>query len=162
MREHVDGDFPFAADFNALARALADDASVVSGCRVAGNGTEDMTLEVSDGAVRIGGTKYEVASQAVTLDGADGDDRYDLLVAGTDGDVEAVTGVPGTTPRAPSIPSDHAVLAVAAVAAEASGVLDEDVFDARALFGLPEDLDAHVNDAGKHVSTDERALWYAL
>ena len=184
MREHVDGDFPFANDFNALVQALADDALVLSGCGVSDGGTDDMTVSVASGSVRINGTKYSVSSQSVTLASADSsNDRYDLVVVGTDGTAEAVTGTASSTPRAPSIPADHALLAIVEVSAATSGVMDSEISDARAVHSLAQNFDDHEGsgnphsnsasqtDLNNHTSNStahhapptagEKALWYA-
>jgi len=132
MRDHHDGDFAFANDFNSIVEALADEAAVLNGCAVDDGGTNDMSVDVASGEIRIGGEDYSVSSQPVTLDAADGsEDRYDLVVVGTDGNAETVTGTPSPTPQAPSIPANHALLAIVEVRAGVSELSNADINDAR-------------------------------
>lgn len=133
MREHTDGDFPFANEWNAIARGvLEEDTAVVRGCAVGDGGTDDETIDVAAGEVRIGGAQFSIDAQSVTLESADpDDDRFDVAVAGRDGQVEAVTGTPSSTPKAPSIPDDHVLLAIVGVPAGATGVTEADLYDAR-------------------------------
>jgi hypothetical protein len=151
MREHTDGGFPFANDFNAIAQALADDAAVLNGCGITDGGSDDMTVDVASGDVRIDGSNYSVGSQQVTLDAADGsNDRYDLIVAGTDGAAEKVTGTASSQPSAPSIPADHALLAIVIVQAGTSGVTDGDINGARGVNAAPKQIDDHASQADAH------------
>lgn len=135
MREHVDGDFPFANDFNSIVQAL-NSRYIESGLKVTDGGTNDLTVNIASGAASINGTSISPSSQTVTLQSADStDDRYDLVVIGQDGTAERVTGTASTSPNAPSIPADHALLAIIFVQAGVSGVTDGDIYDARGIFG---------------------------
>lgn len=132
MREHTDGDFPFANDFNALVRdALEGGTQVGDGCTVSDGGTDDTSVEVASGTVVIDGTEQSIPNQTVDLASADPDaPRYDLVVADASG-ARSVTGTPGETPNAPSIPDDGALLAIVEVPAGATGVTDTEIHDAR-------------------------------
>lgn len=134
MREHTDGDFLFANDFNALVRdALEGSTQVESGCGVSDGSTQDMSVEVASGAVVIDGTEHSITAQSVALASADADNpRYDLVVADSSG-AKAVTGTASATPKAPSIPSGSVLLAVVEVPAGASGVTDGEINDARVI-----------------------------
>ncbi|NEU57110.1 hypothetical protein [Halorussus sp. MSC15.2] len=134
MREHTDGDFPFANDFNALVRdALEGGTQVESGCGVSDGGTQDMNVEVASGSVVIDGTEHSISSQSVSLASADSDNpRYDLVVADSSG-AKAVTGTASATPKAPSIPSKSVLLAIVEVPAGASGATDGEISDARVI-----------------------------
>lgn len=135
MRRHYDGDFPHGADFNAVAVDALQGTAISDGCLVDDGGTNDMSLSVAAGTARINDNRVGVSSQSVTLDAADGSyDRYDLVVVGTDGVAQKVTGTPASTPAAPQVPTDHVVLAVVYVQAGVSGVTDADIKDARAVF----------------------------
>ncbi len=143
MREHTDGEFPFANDFNAVVRdALAGSTLVESGCTVSDGGTNDLSLDVASGEVVVNSTDASVSSQSVTLGSANADNpRYDLVVADDTGAASVVAGTASSTPQAPSIPSDSVLLAVVEVTAGASGVTDADIYDARAvLSGIPNDV----------------------
>lgn len=154
MREHTDGDFPFANDFNAVAQALADEAVVISGCSVSDGDTNDMTVDVASGAVRINGSKVSVGVQSVSLPSSDSsDDRYDLVVVGTDGTAEAVTGTASSTPKAPSIPADHALLAIVLVSAGTSGVTDDEIFDVRGINPVVQRFEDHRTAGNPHGSS---------
>lgn len=134
MRQHVDGDFPFANDFNAVARGALTGDCVLSGCSVTDGGTDDMNVDVASGTITYDGVATSISSTSKTLDAADGsNDRYDLLVAGDDGTVDVVTGTPSTEPAAPAIPDNHVLLAIVHVVAGTSGVTDGDINDARAV-----------------------------
>lgn len=136
MREFEDGDFPFANEWNAVVRDALTGTCVTVGCVVSGDGTEDFSLSVASGSVAIGGDEYGVNSQTVSLQSADPDQpRYDLVVVGSDGTADAVSGTPSSTPRAPSIPEGHVLLAIVEVPADAAGVTDADVFDSRVVIG---------------------------
>jgi hypothetical protein len=135
MREVADGDFPFADEWNAVAVDALQGTRVQTGCDVSPGGTDDLTLSVSTGVVEIGYDGTEVGAQSVTLQSADSDDdRYDLVVVGADATADAVVGTPSATPQAPAIPTDHCLLAIVEVPAGATGVTDESVYDARAVF----------------------------
>jgi hypothetical protein len=134
MREVTDGDFPFADEWNAVAGDALTGTSVAEGCAVSDGGSNDLALQVASGAVNVDSTRYQVSSQSVSLQSADPDhDRYDLVVVGSDGTAEAMTGTPSPTPQAPSIPDGHVLLAIVEVPAGVTGVTDADVFDARAV-----------------------------
>lgn len=144
MRDHVDGDFPFANDFNAIVQALAGEASITSGCAVSDGGSNDLSLSITAGKVRIDGTVYSVSSQSESVGAADPDnDRYDIVVVGTDGTVDVVAGTANSTPTAPAIPADHALLAIVRVPAGASGITDGEIYGARGQFPHVSDQSAH-------------------
>lgn len=166
MREHTDGDFPFANEFNAVIQAL-NGTAVLSGCAVTDGGTNDMAVDVSAGTVAVAGTECSVPATQIDLAGSDpDDDRYDLVVVGTDGTVEAVTGTASSMPIAPSIPADHVLLAVVGVSASTTGISDTDIVGARAILsdvpvsalvqGSGSGLDADTVD-GQHASILEGA-----
>jgi microcystin-dependent protein len=134
MRQHTDGDFPFANDFNAVARGALTGDCVLDGCSVTDGGTNDYDVSVASGTITYDGTETSIASTTKTLSSSDAnDDRYDLVVAGSDGTVDVVTGTASATPSAPPIPASHVLLAVVLVQAGASGVTDGDIYDARAV-----------------------------
>lgn len=134
MREHTDGDFPFANDFNALVRdALGGGTQVESGCAVSDGGTDDTSVEVASGAVVIDGTEYSISNQTVNLASADPDQsRYDLVVADSSG-AKSVTGTASSTPKSPSIPSGSVLLAIVEMSADSDGVTDSNIHDARVI-----------------------------
>lgn len=134
MREHADGDFPFANDFNALVRdALEGSTQVESGCAVSDGGTDDMSVSVASGSVVIDGAEYSISSQSVSLASADADyPRYDLIIADSSGATD-VTGTASSTPKAPSIPSKSVLLAIVEVPEGVSGVTDAEINDARVI-----------------------------
>lgn len=132
MREHADGDFPFAADFDALARSLPTGTFVRSGCTLDDGGSEDMTLDVASGTAEVDWAEVPVAAQSVTVSEADEFDRYDLVVVDDAGEVRTVTGT--TEQVAPSIPDGTALLGIVEVGANVTGVTDADVHDARIVF----------------------------
>jgi hypothetical protein len=135
MRAVRDGDFPFANEWNAVARDALQGTRVHSGCEVSEGGAQDFTLSVTSGVAEVAHDDFEVAEQSVTLESADADDpRYDLVVVGSDATAGAVTGTPSATPQAPPIPDGHALLAIVEVPAGASGVTDATIYDARAVF----------------------------
>ncbi|WP_135851307.1 hypothetical protein [Halorussus salinus] len=134
MREHTDGDFPFANDFNALVRdALEGGTQVESGCDVSDGGTQDASVQVASGTVVIDGTDHSISDQTVSLDAPHAEKpRYDLVVADSSG-ARSVTGTASSTPKAPSIPSESVLLAIVEVPASASGVTDAEINDARVI-----------------------------
>lgn len=136
MRQFTDGDFPFGAEFTAALRDGFSKTLVVSGCDVTVNtgnlGASD-TLSAASGSVQIDGSTVSISSQNVQLDAADSFKRYDLVVAGTDGVVEAVKGT--SEKIAEKIPASHVLLAIWEVPADASTVGSANKFDSRVLHG---------------------------
>jgi|GEM_PF-2859084 len=155
MREHTDGSFPFANDFNAVVRdALASGTLVRSGCTVDDGGSNDLTLNVDSGDVFVNGSSVSVSGQSVTLDGADADhDRYDIVVVDGSGSAATVTGTATGTPKAPSIPSNAVLLAIVEVPADASGVTGTEINDARAVVALPNSVITQGHNSGLDADT---------
>lgn len=135
MREHTDGDFPFANDFNALVRdALEGGTQVESGCAVSDGGTDDMSVSVASGTVVIDGVEHSISNQTVNLADANPEDpRYDLVVADSSG-ASSFAGTASNSPKAPSIPSGSVLLAIVEVPVGVSGVVDTEINDARVIF----------------------------
>ena len=138
MREHTDGDFPFANDFNAVVRdALASGTLVRSGCTVSDSGSNNLQVSIASGDVFVDGNEIAIDSQSVTLAESDSEhDRYDLVVVDDTGTAQDVTGVASSTPTAPSIPSDAALLAIVAVQAGATDMVGAEIYDARVVVEL--------------------------
>jgi len=132
VREHDDGGFPFANDFNALVAALTTGSHVVDGVAATADTATGMTVDIAAGTIVVDSSAVSVAAQSVTLDAADPDsDRYDLLVAGTDGSVDVIAGTPSGTPKAPAVPDGHVLLAIVGVTAGTGSLGDGDIFDVR-------------------------------
>lgn len=132
MREHTDGDFPFAHDFNVLVQALAGEAAVLDGCEVT-LGTGDRDLDVDDGFIRLGGSSYDLDAGTVEVDPADDEEnRYDLVVADEDG-FRVEHGEPNQPPVAPSIPDATVLLALVHSESGTDELTEFDLYDTRGI-----------------------------
>ena len=167
MREHTDGDFPFANDFNAIVDAISTGTHVVAGCAVSGGTAAGMNVDITAGSVAVDGDGTNVTAQTVTIPDADPDhDRYDLLVVGTDGTVDVVAGVASSTPTAPSIPTGHVLLAIVGVTAGATEIGDGAIYGVGVdrgvvVPGFPtyDDLPTDRDTFGLYWVEDEAALY---
>jgi hypothetical protein len=148
MRRVQDGDFPFANEWNAVARAALTGTCVVSGCAVSADGSS-MDLAVDGGTVAIDGAEQDVTAQSVTVPTADPDDpRYDTVVVDGTGSPVVTQGDPSPTPQAADFADGEVVLAIVRVGSGASALSSNDVFDARAVWDTYSDaeLDRHIAD----------------
>jgi hypothetical protein len=92
-------------DFNTLSQSRW---AVVEGCLVTVSVTTATTL---GGTVIVNGTMVKLASGSAHLGLGGQQDRFDLVVAGADGNIRVVPGAPGFDPVLPDPQPDETVLA---------------------------------------------------
>jgi hypothetical protein len=133
-REHSDGDFPFAHEFNASLDAHQG-IGVLNGCSVdEGVSGADMEIRVNAGTVTSNAFgDVAVAEQTPTVTAAHASlPRYDVVTVDPEtGSVTITAGTPQATPAAPARPAGDVILAVVAVAAAVTSITNADIVDAR-------------------------------
>lgn len=134
MREFQDGDFPFGAEFTAVARDALDGDGVLTNCGVSVNsngslGSGGNALSIASGEVTIAGATISVSSQNADVATADSFKRYDLVTVDDTGTVNVATGA--SEKVTPAIPAGEVVLSVVEVPASAT-IADISTTDSRA------------------------------
>lgn len=161
MRAFEDGDFPFAAEWQAVVKdwmegryvqgapgSSALEVTINSGTLGASN-----TLSVASGTVVINGSEYSLSSTNLQIDTNNAMPlRYDLIVA----DSTTISVEKGTEDKvAPAIPTDHVALAVVGVESDVGAIGTGDIFDSRVLFDFDiEDFSGTGGTAGQVLGTN--------
>lgn len=121
----------YPADFSILANAQNGDG-VLSGCEV--SVSSGLTLQVSKGAIRTGGSQATVLAQTVTLlENSKVAPRFDLIVAYGNGTVSYISGTDRDSPTYPDVPVGSVVLAAVHRRARDESVESYQIIDKRLL-----------------------------
>lgn len=169
MEPFSDGEFPFAAQWESVARQAFDlDSFVIGGVTnelavSINSGTLDQsdTLSVAAGDALAGGTEVSRGSATNVQIDSEGTltKRYDLVVIGSDGVIDVVKGTSNKVAEA--IPSGHTLLAVVGVPNGDTSITTTNLHDGRVILSLPtqalgfdtatqSELDTHAGNASAH------------
>ena len=122
-------------DFDILAAGYAG-TGVITGCAVTAQGSPDMTLAVSAGAVRISGVDVGVSSGNVTITTAHATNpRFDRVVVDHTGAKSVTAGPASATPVFTAIPANSAVCAAVYVPATDTAIQSNQIVDKRVIIG---------------------------
>lgn len=127
---NADQSEPDAVDF----RILGDRRTgVISGCAVTAQVVPDMTVAVSAGQVVVDGEPVAVAGGNATIQVADANPRFDLVLVSAAGALSVLRGTASATNPVFPVPnlSTHAVLAAVYVGASTSSITSNAIVDKR-------------------------------
>jgi hypothetical protein len=122
----------FQEYLDALVAGINGVDCVLAGCAVTAQGTPDMTVAVSKGAVLTNGVLKPVTAGNVTVTTANGSNpRLDLIVVDSTGAKQIRTGTAAASPKPPARSANDVVLAVVYVAANDTAINSNEITDLR-------------------------------